>query len=1498
MKGAEMRLSILSITRFAMFLICLSTASGCFAQSTASAVASGDATHMAFNYSGALFGYYQLNAADPSFAPGPVRNLLDRLPGGSQAGNYPQYKGLLVGLGDNFGPEFTASIQPEKMSGDGSCDIKAKEPEAPRKFYKADDRYPAQNQVHCDNVARFLLSAGYRAIVPGREDFLYTATWLRAIALGLRWANNPDNFAPLRAHNAENKLTMIAANLRVKGSGGKQPQTTESTTPCPLLFAPSDQKPIVPVGCTQNALPVTAAIDWLTRLDASFPEDGDVAQSIYTESSLDLNFPRYIVDACRSGLPPAADSKCREALLKDEHLDLSPNRGDDQSRYLFRWDYADRLLDHFYRRHNERSRNPDLCRKPADKALFLWCALDAERSTILWLNARDTIHESSTLELRRTLLENQAQQMLSMLDGLDLNDRGSFSSDQAKQLREQLTNINGDLSLLTRDASYVVDENHHQTGLTLEQHACTSAASADGGKKAPCSGKGAFKGLQDDMNSFCLQQSNAAQKDLCTFGKGLVAVFSQISGRPLGEGEPDALLLNAKVRRAGRNMILRSIANEQIDTGYTIYHDCAPAAACAGKPGTLIVGIVSGDVMAAVSPTNLGTVFTLDPFRTLVAVLRAARQKAIDSPGSQFNRVVILAQMERTQAEVLGMRLRQRIAHSDMESPILDLSSTPVVILSKADDGAFSPQDLEESFGMGETIPVLTPKPPYSSGDGHLRFPLATTYLQWGPHAGSRVHLKVDLPDDSPVHEQTTAGMPETPFCPSTLTLLLKKMTDIHSYITVSSPESCGPVLEAAQKGQCLGGSANATSEKLKLDQSECERDMSAMLLDALRRKQRDELATADVAMLEQRDIFYGNLSSEYSGYRVCRGAGNQTAAGDGSLDPAPSNRDEAACQLRVALDRVLWKGDHPERVMISGSDLVSMLTTSSKEAQDEESLSPTGVYQQTLATYGIVQPASVNLSNPGTSKGFDGPQDKTCGSAKNSVTNPSAYCVNGQPIASDAAYWVITSDHLAHDNSLYKVMQATVALHYHKPVPDVFLTESIASELMHGSSPPAQLSATEIEWRQQERVIAHLDIAKMVAGFNARRPQGGNVFAENFQGATDTRASTPSLQELDLESLTRFSIDMPTTRSPSFFLNEQLAASVGVQTDAEYDRAATGNLSNKPTTVVYALNSLTVSPFFQFRLAQWRGPRGDWPIFSGRELPRTLFVLTPIQYQRQFTGNFLIFPFSQSPPATTPPTISGQFTVHAPTASSVFYKAGLRHEFNGTGLHNGFNGAAWDFFDKGSYAEAGPEIGTLYDNLQSVTLTSDGVTPPPCTANSSTTIAACFAGYANPKSPTHVAGFQIDSTTALVGITTQNDHTAGIYWDIHLQKQLLKSKAGQDAAASGKGAGKMGINWSLDSKADWFSPRSSAHALNTQTQFAVPVSIALNFPVFRNFSFSPTYTGFWYASQVTGQGININTFQIAAKWYFARDASVPALRQAYFSGPAFADQTSTAKIK
>ena len=81
-----------------------------------------------------------------------------------------------------------------------------------------------------------------------------------------------------------------------------------------------------------------------------------------------------------------------------------------------------------------------------------------------------------------------------------------------------------------------------------------------------------------------------------------------------------------------------------------------------------------------------------------------------------------------------------------------------------------------------------------------------------------------------------------------------------------------------------------------------------------------------------------------------------------------------------------------------------------------------------------------------------------------------------------------------------------------------------------------------------------------------------------------------------------------------------------------------------------------------------------------------------------------------------------------------------------------------------------------------------------------------------------------------------------------------------------------------------------------TQTEYAIPLSVALVLPVFGNLSFAPTYSGFFYKPQMSDNSLEVNSFSIAARWYFARDARVPLRRQIPLPGPASADQTHTGK--
>lgn len=1440
-----------------------------------------------FDYTGALYGYYRIDPTtnahlEPDKLLLPVKQFLSDHHSGKDV--------LLLGMGDNFSPEFGASIQQEWLGTDcaqgANVYLSGKPMDFPQALYKDSDRTISKNLAYCDNVANFLIQAGYRAIIPGREDFLYTADWLRDIALGLQrtqvgqtpanpaWPSNPNN---------DHKLSLLAANLRVFGRDKKASANTD-TQPCQLLFADSTtpERSI----CTTGDLPTTSAMDWLQRIDRSLDANDRLSSHI----------------ACETDLPANKLEPCN--------------------------------------------------------------------------NGPSSVHNAGILQHRRTLMENQALQLLSMTSAID----------DSSPVINEVKDIRTALKALAKDKSYFLDE----TKSIIPQSVLPPASSTL--VKGPIMTLGTSlellpdklvslpeepnqmsgQQLLDMLNSLLQTVSNCANgnadsaeaaasyrdsstanrarkenilQDFVLVGNELVANFSQLAF------PKSSLSTSMQSRLAGRRLLLRAIAREQKDVGYTLATQTE-----AGDPSnlskTLIIGIIGPDILNVVSPTNLslgnyptsktppvttvesgststspapqstkslkGTVQAMDPLRTVAAVLRGATQMAFDDPANEFDRIVIMAQMSRGEAAELGSQLRTllrrglsstRTTNPDTidrkncvsdDPSIPNLCQIPVVILSEAQNEEYSPH-LKLKYAISDTIPVITPNPPYIK-TGELRRPWSTAVLdptlrREEPSYSLQASLKNTPPPEPPdvvEGEKSAMNNQEKPAM-NNLNLLLKEMVD----------------LRLALPKTCFSPQLSNSEINVFVREKNCEIDLTVQLLGALRRK--DQLVlTGDVVLLEQRDIFYGEIPGGYQNYEAC------------PRKYVPMEPDYQKCKLRVALDRVFWKGDYQRRLMVTGSDLTSMLTISRAQGQEDNTLTPTDAFGQSLATFGIAQPESTNLGNPGSNGGeYPIPEDGACGKATGSIADPSTFCVNGQPIQSDAAYWIITSDHLALDKILYKAMAAHSSDYYQEILKEPhFLTASIADGLIKSQnsntkpllstdqlgclaadqslSPPdykpESMPADQLEWIQQQRRLIHLDVAKMVAGFSARSPQGGDSNAQNFQGSNDARASTPSQQELDLESMGRFSMDLPVGTLPAPFRGQQFTWSTGFQGYAEYDRTATGNLTNKPTTVIDALNNFTIGPFLEFRIPKWRGPLGAYWLNSGRALPRLLLVLSPLQYSRQLNGNFLFFPFTQSPP---PPGVSGQYTFHSPVVTSFYQKIGLRYEDKKNGPLR---------LENGSYIEFGFETGVQHNILSALSLATPDAslsTPLTCNALSSITITACFANYANSKSLTYKSGFLIDAKTIPTSFTTASLHAEGVYWDIHLQKKVAKfwnMKGGSPAAAASASSGKSDINTAVnltfDSKAEWFSPRSSLHSLNTQTHYAIPMAVALNFPVLRNFSLSPTLSTFRYANQVAGQRIQINTFSIQAKWYFAHDATVPVQHQFQFVGPPSADQTASSKMK
>src|ERR1035441_3436794 len=219
----------------------------------------GQTTKTQIDYTGSLYGYYRMeyNESAQNHLP-PVKSFLDYRNADSSR--------LLLSMGDNFGPEFGASIQLENLTtpdpSKGGCNLPqtidpGTKETRPESLYKDDGRVAPR--ADCDNVLNFLMHAGFRAVVPGSQDFMYTAQWLRVSALLLSDAGRDPNQTG-EIGNFDHKTYLLGANLRItlKAGGG---------TRCPLLFSqnPLDRNTFRCMG--DASAPEPEPLDWLGRLD-------------------------------------------------------------------------------------------------------------------------------------------------------------------------------------------------------------------------------------------------------------------------------------------------------------------------------------------------------------------------------------------------------------------------------------------------------------------------------------------------------------------------------------------------------------------------------------------------------------------------------------------------------------------------------------------------------------------------------------------------------------------------------------------------------------------------------------------------------------------------------------------------------------------------------------------------------------------------------------------------------------------------------------------------------------------------------------------------------------------------------------------------------------------------------------------------------------------------------------------------------------------------------
>jgi hypothetical protein len=1289
-------------------------------------------------YTGSLYGYFRTD-----IPPSPAKDLIASF---IQRGNSISNTGLLLGMGDNFAPEFGAGIQPVtvKIPGYEKCDL----PPTIQYKHRPDETMPPGNlyktgvrvapHPYCDNVVDFLQQAGYRAVVPGRDDFGNGAEWLRKIGMDLR---NPKPGDP-PARNHDGKLNILAANVRIVPEAAKG-----MTVACPLLMS-----------------------------SYSLPSDPQTEQ-------------------CAPPNPASGATEPQPVSLK-----------------MLQW--LDTLIDDANQRASI-SKSTGCGEEPS-------CAPQGG-------------FDQAAEDEREQLLAEETDAMLAMLQ----TEPRSATVDQLVCLLKELE------------------------------------GAADAGQG--CGAAGDLLDLLDAALKAMLDaRKDPASQDLLSYGGALEDAYRN------QKNKSGAVLVSDDALRAGRRAILRSIWESEKEIGFTVA-TVRGQEEQSGPVRILVIAVMGQSIMKAVSPDNLllclnskvkdakangekipaaGTaeesegymdcadprlhdwsqmadVVTVNPVPTIVALLRAL---PLEAP---VDRIVLMAQMKSNEASELETRVRSSLSvQRELERNARQAEGAgatrriavrgPDLILSGADTGHASQNfrmDLSDEINPTQ---VLTPYPAFlmalHGSVAGVHRPEATVRISdaQAPEQGTIIqNWKDDHMLAGSMISSSTAQRSSSANHGSETTehLLLKALDDGKAANRPEiKSEDCDPV-NMNPHGQV---------------QKRCDLEVMHYVLGLMIAR-----SHADVALLERNDFYLGYLPDGYTGYEVCEDAGLSEEA-------------KSACQLEVAFGRVVWSGDDFDEVMVSGADLSAMIAKSQQESDAEEQLNAADSAALWLVSLGIVkQPASSLRSQDLSANQFTILDDPHCRGEGGSV-----YCVHGQPIQTDASYWVATSDHLADDSQVYPTLSAMPAgyLKESNRFMTRVLAEAVQSPHSHVLSDPQRSESA-----QQTRPLNHLDIAKWIAGFNWRDASGGDAEFGQFQGTADTRANTPYSQEIDLEMQLRA-------------FHSWGRSSSGALTDLGYDRLVQGNLTGAIVNPSFPLNSFDAGIFNQIQIPRRFLPGPSWIGLRNFGDDGALAVAT-LQYQRQLTGTYLIVPFSQSS--------KGQLTQPLPAVMGFSGRIGVREEAS--------NQKQWSLFDKGSYTETGlqfaPEWNVLkvaaFLNGKAGTATEEVV----CDAAGTLTIANCIKTTPwkpfNPGNPANTAGANMtinSATTETIAMT--NVLNWGAYWDIHLQKSLFNSSG--DKASN--------INLQLDTKGDYFSP--SSPALSTQSLFDLPITISASIPFLRNLSVTPSYTVFLFKAQNDRDLLFVNGVTMKFLWYFDRDSGVPFWRQLLFKGPASQSTTGTARMK
>ena len=368
-------------------------------------------------------------------------------------------------------------------------------------------------------------------------------------------------------------------------------------------------------------------------------------------------------------------------------------------------------------------------------------------------------------------------------------------------------------------------------------------------------------------------------------------------------------VLTDPAREAAERGLLRTIATEEQDVGYTVAHTT-------NGSKVLIIGVTGQSTMTAVSQTNLrmcagtrenstnafgpcgdrisagsGLAIAADPVPITEAIVRGAELQAADLNERPFDKIVVMAQMPHTEAEVLSERVWKILKLANVQHPV-------DAVLSEAESGYETPQltiSFPASAQNAHPAPVVSPVPSYSSQPFNY------------PGQVSRLTL-----DSGADQSFSMTNQPDGIFTPPP--------------VQGSSPTTIALLSQLMAKLQPASASQTNVGTSLTNNQNAAFADLDTLhkaefaLLQDLQKSSRPK---ADVVLLQSRDVELDEIGPGYSGYEACAG----------------EKEHPDLCQLRIALDRIFWKGDYLEYVAVTGKNLKSILSLSESKMAEQAQL-------------------------------------------------------------------------------------------------------------------------------------------------------------------------------------------------------------------------------------------------------------------------------------------------------------------------------------------------------------------------------------------------------------------------------------------------------------------------------------------------------------------------------------------------------------------------------